>query len=228
VLVLCLDTATADVAAAVVDVTAERRVTRAVAIRRDPRGAGEHLIPLITEAVASAGATLADLGAIAVGLGPGPFTGLRAGVVTGAVLARTLGIPAYGSCSLDAYGEPDVVVTTDARRREVYWAAYGPDGTRVGEPNVDRPAELADRLPNAHFIGPGVPLYPDLLAPDLLGDERGLAADNRPFPVERLAEFVVGRALAAAPGEVLVPLYLRRPDATEPAAVGKAAIGGSK
>jgi tRNA threonylcarbamoyl adenosine modification protein YeaZ len=220
VLVLCLDTATADVAAAVVDIAVDVGAdvgaggTRTVAtrIRRDARGAGEHLIPLALGALADGGAQLGDLGAVVVGLGPGPFTGLRAGVVTGAVLARTLGIPVYGVCSLDAYASPSVVVATDARRREVYWAAYDAAGVRVAGPAVDLPADLAATLAGRPVVGPGALLYPDLLG------GAGPVADE-PYPVARLASLAADRIRAGASSEVLVPLYLRRPDVTEPVAV---------
>ena len=210
--VLCLDTATADVAAALVDVSAGGTRTIATRIRRDARGAGEHLIPLALGALADGSAQLGELGAVVVGLGPGPFTGLRAGVVTGAVLARTLGIPVYGVCSLDAYARPGAVVATDARRREVYWAAYDAAGERVAGPAVDLPTDLAARLDDRPVLGPGTLLYPDLL-----GGADGAEGDV-PYPVERLAALAADRIRAGAPTEVLVPLYLRRPDVTEPVA----------
>jgi tRNA threonylcarbamoyl adenosine modification protein YeaZ len=211
VLVLCLDTATSDIAAAAVDLNDLERT--AVRIRREPRGAGEHLMPLALEALRAARHELADLAAVAVGLGPGPFTGLRAGVVTGAVLAHTLGIPAYGACSLDAYAtaEPSdaFVVATDARRREVYWASYD-QGARLEGPAVDLPTTVAARFAGRRIIGPGALRYADTLG--------GTVGDDAPFPVARLADLVADRVRAGTPTEVLVPLYLRRPDATEPAA----------
>lgn len=205
---LCLDTATADVAAAAVDLDRPARV--AAAVVRDPRGAGERLVPLALQALAGMGAGLGDVAAIGVGLGPGPFTGLRAGVVTGAVLARSLQVPCYGVCSLDLYAAPRTVVVTDARRREVYWAAYDDAGERLGAPRVQRPAELAEALTGEFagyaVTGPGAALYRDLLG----------GGDDEPVPIARLAALVADRARAAAPAEVLVPLYLRRPDAAEP------------
>ena len=214
-LVLCLDTATADVAAAVVDVAADTTRLVATRIRRDARGAGEHLMPLALAALADGSAQLGDLDAVVVGLGPGPFTGLRAGVVTGAVLAHTLGIPAYGVCSLDAYARPGAVVATDARRREVYWAAYDVAGERVAGPAVDLPADLAATLAGRPVLGPGALLYPDLLG---RADGVDRAVADEPYPVGRLASLAADRIRAGALGEVLVPLYLRRPDVTEPVA----------
>src|SRR5689334_13883574 len=109
---------------------------------------GEMLAPGIADVLATAGATSRDVTAIAVGVGPGPFTGLRVGLVTARTMALALGIPVYGVCSLDilaaqAVGEGAVdrpfLVATDARRKEVYWAAYDERGVRLGDPEVSRP-----------------------------------------------------------------------------------------
>lgn len=195
-LVLCLDTATPDVGAAVVDTVSGEAWT---AVERDPRGAGELLMPLVRAALADAGRSLGDVGAIAVGLGPGPYTGLRVGVVTAATLGLALGVPAFGAISLDVWAEPGVTVATDARRREVYWASYGPTGERVDGPSVSRPADVPADRP---VVGPGAALYPDLLGHHVAGA----------VPVARLASLV---DLDGATGP-LVPAYLRRPDAAEP------------
>ncbi len=193
-LVLCLDTATPDVAAAAVDTETGEVWAQVV---RDPRGAGERLMPLAVAALADAGASLRDLGAVAVGLGPGPYTGLRAGVVTAATLGLALDVPAFGGCSLDVWALPDrpCLVATDARRREVFWAAYE-GGVRVDGPHVERPAAVpaAERV-----VGPGAVLL-------------GAAPDDRPCPVGRLASLV---DLGAEPA-TLAPTYLRRPDAALP------------
>ena len=92
-------------------------------------------------ALADAGLAVADLDAVVVGCGPGPFTGLRVGMATAAAYGHALGIPVYGVCSLDAIGVDtagEVLVVTDARRREVYWARYR-DGVRVDGPAVSAP-----------------------------------------------------------------------------------------
>ncbi len=92
----------------------------------------EQLMPLISEVVAESGHTLADLAGIAVGIGPGPFTGLRVGIVTAQTLSYVLDVPLRGVCSLDivaltfAATHPDrgFTVVSDARRKELYWATY--------------------------------------------------------------------------------------------------------
>jgi tRNA threonylcarbamoyl adenosine modification protein YeaZ len=168
----------------------------------------------------------ADLSAVAVGLGPGPFTGLRVGVATAATMADALGIPAYGVCSLDAIAAADDddarrLVVTDARRKEVYWAEYAPDGERVAGPDVLAPAELARRLRatdwpdpdgRGHLLGAGARLYADAFA------DRDVRATPQHPTGEAVVLLAARRVLDRAPGETLTPLYLRRPDAVAPGA----------
>src|SRR6478609_6422664 len=97
----------------------------------------EQLAPLIERALAEAGIVRQDLTAIAAGIGPGPYTGLRVGLVTARTLGFVLDLPVYGVCSLDALAveavetgavDRDFVVATDARRKEVYLARYDERG----------------------------------------------------------------------------------------------------
>jgi len=166
----------------------------------------EQLMPTIARVVDLAGVTMGEIGEIVVGLGPGPFTGLRVGVVTAQVLATTLGARLHGICTLDviaaehaaggANGPADeFLVATDARRKEVYWARYAGDGTRLGGPAVGRP----DQLPDLPAVGPGADLYP-ALARSATGPRR---VDPRSLAVR-------GPGL---PDAGSTPLYLRRPDA---------------
>ncbi len=150
-----------------------------------------------------------------VGLGPGPFTGLRVGLVTAATMADALGVPAYGVCSLDAVGEGDRVVVTDARRKEVYWARYA-GGARVEGPAVERPADLAGRLDaGARLVGAGAVLHRDAFDGAVVDD----TAVHPSAPA--LVRLAADRVLAGAPSEPLTPLYLRRPDAVAPEASKK-------
>jgi tRNA threonylcarbamoyladenosine biosynthesis protein TsaB len=179
----------------------------------DARRHGELLAVGIDAALSAAGATVRDLDVIACGNGPGPFTGLRVGLVTARTLAHARGIPAYGVCSLDALAAEaggDVVVATDARRREVYWARYA-GGRRVEGPAVSRPAELAERLAGAAVVGHGAALYPDQLgAPD---------PDAPLYPSATWIGRLVARVLrAGGRPDPVAPLYLRRPDAEIPKA----------
>jgi tRNA threonylcarbamoyl adenosine modification protein YeaZ len=190
-LILAIDTATPAVTAGVVrraegtiDVLAER-------VTLDARAHAEQLTPNAVGALADAEVGVDDLQAIVVGCGPGPFTGLRVGMATAAAYGHALGLPVHGVCSLDAIGvmaggrrQGTVLVVTDARRREVYWARYR-DGVRVEGPDVAAPADV----PGAAEALVRPPLYPT---------------------AEGLVRAVADWTSPPAP---LVPLYLRRPDA---------------
>jgi tRNA threonylcarbamoyl adenosine modification protein YeaZ len=208
VLLLAFDTATPAVTVALHDGLAVVGAESAVDARRH----GELLAVAIDKVLRNAGASQRDLTALAVGTGPGPYTGLRAGLVTAAVLASALAIPADGICTLDviaaeaapAAGGDEFLVATDARRREVYWARYDGNGLRLGGPNVGRPAELPAGLPVA---GEGAALYSELAS-------RPLAPRYPSAP--QLAALAAARLAAGEPPARPEPLYLRRPDAREP------------
>ena len=178
----------------------------AVATWTDRMAHVEQLVPLVRRAVDEAGVRLAAIDRIVVGLGPGPFTGLRVGIVTAQVLAGSLGIVQRGVCSLDVVAAQyaaeapagEFAVATDARRREVYWARYDAQGVRLDGPKVGSPAEMP-RLPT---VGGGADLYPELV--DAVLGPRGL---------DPAVLAVAGPRLPDAGRE---PLYLRRPDAAEP------------
>lgn len=198
-MLLALDTSSAAVTVAVArgaDVLAEHT-------HPGDRAHGEALAPAISQVLASAGVTRRDVSALAVGTGPGPYTGLRVGLVTARVLALALEVPVVGVCSLDVLAYAAVQegvsgrfrVATDARRREVYWAGY--DGsTRVSGPDVARPADVPGE---GLVIGEGAQKYPELF-PDRGGPLTPFAAD--------LARWVA----AGLPTTDPIPLYLRRPD----------------
>lgn len=211
-LVVVLDSATPAITAALVAVEAGGVCVLANRISIDARAHGELLAPAIRAVLDDGGATPTDLAAIVAGVGPGPFTGLRVGLVTAAAMADALGIPAYGVCTLDAIGHAvagRVLVATDARRREVYWGVYD-DGKPLSGPAVMKPADL-DLPPDVRAaVGDGAHLYAAVLGLPVLDEPR--------YPPARaLAELASDRILAGAAGEPLTPLYLRRPDAVEPA-----------
>jgi tRNA threonylcarbamoyl adenosine modification protein YeaZ len=212
VLVLVLDTSSAATTAAVLTVEPDGVTGLAERVNVDARAHGEVLAPSIAACLSEAGAAPADLDAIVAGVGPGPFTGLRVGLVTAAAMGDALGIPTYGVCSLDgiagAIDSAHLLVAADARRREVYWAGYHA-GRRVEGPNVVKPAELnLDGFEAA--AGAGARLYADVF---------GLPLLDRDYPDARaLALLAADRVRAGRPSERLEPLYLRRPDAVEPAA----------
>jgi tRNA threonylcarbamoyl adenosine modification protein YeaZ len=198
-IVLALDTATPAVTAGVV-----RRHDLTVLAERvtvDARAHAERLTPNVLAALADAALTMADLDAVVVGCGPGPFTGLRAGMATAAAYGHALDIPVHGVCSLDAIGvrtSGDTLVVTDARRREVYWARYR-DGVRTDGPAVAAPAD----------VDPGS-------AEAIAGSPEHAALFDLPR-CEPVYPTPAGLVAAVSdwsddPGP-LVALYLRRPDA---------------
>ncbi|MGC1215049.1 MAG: tRNA (adenosine(37)-N6)-threonylcarbamoyltransferase complex dimerization subunit type 1 TsaB [Micromonospora sp.] len=213
-LVLVVDSSTPAVTAALVEVTADGVATRAHRCTVDARAHGELLAPQVDAVLADADARPGDLSAIVVGLGPGPFTGLRVGLVTAATMGQVLRIPTYGVCSLDGIGYPaaagePVLAASDARRREVYWAVYDGGGQRIAGPNVDAPVVAAERardLAATVAVGDGAHRYADVL---------GLPVREEPrYPdATALVGLAAERIRAGAPSERLTPLYLRRPDA---------------
>jgi len=213
---LALDTS-AGTAVAVVD---DDGVVLATDGESTTRRHAERLAPLVEAVLGRAGLRPADLTAVVVGTGPAPFTGLRAGLVTARVLGFALGVPVLGVPSLAAVAlrafdlldladapPAEVVVVTDARRHEVYWARYARDaavGVRVlAGPDVGA-AGILDVV-GAAVVGraaeqvTGLPVAPGLADPD---------------PAALVALALARRAHGlATPVE---PLYLRRPDAAPP------------
>lgn len=205
-LVLALDTATPTLVAGVARWSSG--ATQVLAERAVPSGTkhAELLTPAIRAALDDAGVTLADLAAVVTGLGPGPFTGLRVGIVTATALADARGLPVVGVCSLDAIGSGSRTVVTDARRKEIYWATYDAHDSRLTGPSVDKPADVT-------------------LPEPVVGDPT-FAADRLGRPVTAAAVTTAGLLRAASPqladpssAAPLVPLYLRRPDAVPPTTI---------
>lgn len=216
-LVLAVDSATPAITAAVVDVGPHEVVVRAQRVTVDARAHGELLAPSVAAVLSAAGVTPTDLAAVVAGLGPGPFTGLRVGLVTAVALGQALAIPTYGVCSLDGIGHGTrgrVLVATDARRREVYWAGYA-DGARIAGPAVGRPAEVVSEARAFSAVaaaGDGAHRYADEVRAAGLALLDGL---RYPQPAA-LVEVAAPWLRAGAPSQPLTPLYLRRPDAVRP------------
>ena len=156
-LVLALDTATPVVTAGLVELPAAGPAVPLASRAHEGRRHGELLMPAVRAVCAEAGRRLSSVDAVVVGAGPGPFTGLRVGIASAAALGHALDVGVHGVCSHDAMahsrsaggtrvGGGNVLVVTDARRREVYWAAYDPDARRLTGPTVEPPAALAARL----------------------------------------------------------------------------------
>lgn len=174
----------------------------------DSRRHVEQLVPLIEQTLATAGISVTKLTKIIVGLGPGPYTGLRVGIATARTMAAALQIDIRGVCSLDVLAAQwvrsdrppsgDFVIATDARRREVYWARYDVSGVRLAGPSVAKPADL----PKLPIGGPAGQAYPEL----------SIAA-GAPTQLDAGILALAGDSL---PDAGIEPLYLRSPDATPP------------
>ena len=237
--VLALDTSAAVAVALTDDAGA------VLAERSDPqqRHHAELLTPMIATVLADAGVDRRELTSVVVGTGPAPFTGLRVGLVTARTLALALGIPAHGVPSLDAVAlrasrtlppGTDVLVATDARRREVYWSLYrlvAPGQIEVlVAPEVAAAADVAadERTHGALVIGRGALLYADAFGaraelppgPGTVDLEALGLLDPDPAELARLAldRVAAGHVLGSE------PLYLRRPDAV-PQAARKRVLG---
>lgn len=188
------------------------------------RAHAESLMPSVMALCSQHGITPAELGEVAVGMGPGPFTGLRVGIVTARTLALLLGVAVRGVCSLDVLARqwvrsdapPEFIIASDARRKEVYWARYVA-GRRIGNPEVSTP----DSVPPLPVAGPASEIYPQLCAP-VPGQEfrpRERSSAGLIAPPERCCDpRRIDAAVLAADWATLEPveepLYLRAADAT--------------
>jgi len=210
VITLAIDTSSEFVSAAVLRDNVE---LCSVGVLAD-RGQGESLAPLIERALGGAGVQSAEQ--LVVGVGPGPFTGLRVGLVTAQVLAHVWQAHIVGVCSLDAVAYQarrerpgtELIVATDAKRSEVYWARYDNTGQRVAGPSVDRPDVVGLGSAGLWVVGAGAHDRLELFesaGAEVGGPRHGQASD--------LVRVLVDRPDSALPAQ---PLYLRKPDAAEP------------
>ena len=216
-LVIALDTSTPAVTAGLVALDDGGPRTLAERVTVNPRAHGELLTPQLLDVLAEAGHQLGEVDAIVVGCGPGPFTGLRVGMVTAAALGHAARCRVHPVCSLDAIAaqaaaDGPLLVATDARRKEAYWAVYAEDRRdRLTGPHVQRPEEIPADV--AEF---GV----RAAAGEMAGQHRELfgvpPVDPRyPTPLG-LVRAAADDLLSGADPQPLVPLYLRRPDAETP------------
>ena len=224
-LTLAIDTASAWSTVAVV----EGDVVLEEAEHRDPRGHAEVLATLVSDVLARAGRPRIDV--VACGVGPGPYTGLRIGVTTAQVLGLAWQAQVVGICSLDVIAADALaggaagafVVATDARRGEVYWAAYGPAGERISGPFVGRQSELDADISALPWFGEEEDGSPQVragtlgrLANRLLEQGEMPGAPVRTLSTHGTDDGVMAGELAGQRLLAPFPLYVRRPDA-EPA-----------
>lgn len=236
---LAIDTSTAATSAAILD--GEQVLASAEHV--DARRHAELLAPMIAELL---DAVASPISSVAVGVGPGPYTGLRVGIATAQALALGWGLPAVGICSLDVLAAEAVaagmreqfIAAGDARRREVYWAAYGADGSRVRGPFVGAAAQVDAEASALPWVGEGALVHrPDAvpesmrpvrfpratvlgaLAQRLLAQGEVPAAPQVELSAHGEDDGATARSLGAHRLLTLAPLYVRRPDAAEPGAV---------
>ena len=231
-LVLAVDTPTPFVTAGVCRLTSGDAgpavETLAMRVTEDARAHAELLTPHILECLTEVGVTPDELDAVVVGIGPGPFTGLRVGMVTAAAFADAIGKPVHGICSLDglaararaAGATGDLVVVTDARRREAYHAHYSPEGERISGPTVG-PAADVEFGHGVQGVGDPVRLCEiGTLTPPggetaVITVAPGLETVTAPDPAG-LVTVAAPDLIAGVSPAPLEPLYLRRPDAVPP------------
>ncbi|WP_427018903.1 tRNA (adenosine(37)-N6)-threonylcarbamoyltransferase complex dimerization subunit type 1 TsaB [Pseudarthrobacter sp. P1] len=196
----------------------------------DTRSHAEVLAPGIAALFADPLVEGPALDAIVVGVGPGPFTGLRSGIAMARTLSFVWGVPLHGMMSLDAlakdvlgagyqvedlstgqlHPDRDFVIATDARRKEVYWARYSWDATLLEGPHVG-PASEVPPLP---VYGMGAGIYKEVLeANGATVDPAFAAAQPR---AESLGLMAMGNLLLGRPLLDSTPLYLRESDAKVP------------
>jgi tRNA threonylcarbamoyl adenosine modification protein YeaZ len=204
VLLLAIDTSTTAITVALHDGSA----VVAEVTTLDARAHAEHVAPNVRTALHATGVAPGDVTDVVVGIGPGPFTGLRVGIATGRTFAFALGVPVRGLTSLDALAHEaflagrrgELLVATDARRKEVYAAEYvlrDSGAERVGEPVVARAADLPERVRALPVVGRGPVLYPESL-PDGIPTQVG--GSRQPPPTR--ADAVVRSSWAPSPTPV--------------------------
>jgi tRNA threonylcarbamoyladenosine biosynthesis protein TsaB len=221
VIVLGIDTSTDQTSVALGDEQELLGAVRFAGVRKH-----DDVVPAIERLLEWTGTSLSSVGGVAVGLGPGPFTGLRVGVEAGKSLAQVLRIPIVGISSLDvlAFGARHtsrlIGAVIDARRREVFFAFYRPvhgGVMREGEPRVAPPAalaaELAAQRQEVLLVGNGAILYRNEL------EHAGrveLAPTSHAHPwASALVDLAAPRFIREETDRLVdvVPIYLRKTDA---------------
>lgn len=174
---------------------------------------------------------------VAVGVGPGPFTSTRVGIAVARAIGLALGIPVNGICTHDAIAAArqsvapapgDLVVATDARRKEIYWALYR-EGLRINGPTVGKPQGVVAEYRAATWVGNGLNRYPDLMlevshwsaavpSAEWIGRlaNAALESGTSPSAADALTDHDAQVRTDQYVGNLMFaprPLYLRRPDA---------------
>ena len=192
------------------------------------RARQEAAVPALERLLTWSGTDLSRIGGVAVGVGPGLFTGLRVGVETAKTLAQVLRVPIVGLASLDVlafavrHTSRPICAVIDGRRGEVFWARYEvvPGGVlRETEPAVAKPdhlvAELLAVSGDVLLVGDGAILYRHEIERELGGRVEFASATHAHPQAAQLVELAAPRLLREEHHRLfdVVPVYLRKSDA---------------
>src|SRR5450631_402601 len=217
--ILAIDTALPAISACVLDEGAER--PESIETIAMERGHAEALLPLIDRVMAAAEGGFASLDRVAVTAGPGSFTGLRVGIAAARAIGLACKIPVIGVSTLAALAAPLILeqkpgltaVAINARRGNVYFAAFGPDGRATSAPRIVSPREAVRSLGAGpvRLAGPGAAL----LVIEALAAGTEIEIKNTGLDIVFVAKLGLLSVPALAPPR---PLYLKAPGAKEPEA----------
>ncbi len=211
--ILAIDTAANLCAACVFDAQAGAELGRAV--QDLGKGHAEHLMAVIADALADAGVTYADIGLVAVAVGPGSFTGIRVGVAAARGLALALKVPSAGVTTLDAlafdarqaFPGREVLAAIDARRDQIYLARHDAAGTRTAGPEI---GSLSDVLTDLAEDGPVLVGSAANMIAEAAGRPVDIASRAATADIGTYAKLATRSDSAVTPPR---PLYLRDADA---------------
>jgi tRNA threonylcarbamoyladenosine biosynthesis protein TsaB len=219
--ILAIDTALPAISACVLDEGAES--PESIETIAMERGHAEALLPLIDRVMAGAEGGFASLGRVAVTVGPGSFTGMRVGIAAARAIGLACKIPVVGVSTLAALAAPLILeqktglaaVAIDARRGNVFFAAFGPDGRATSAPRIASVREAVRSLGAGpvRLAGSGAALL--AIEASAAGTQIEIAPENIGLDIAIVAKLGLLADPALTPPR---PLYLKAPDAKAPEA----------
>jgi tRNA threonylcarbamoyladenosine biosynthesis protein TsaB len=222
--ILAIDTSSAACSVALRDATGSLIAHRFEALAR---GHAERLMPMLRETMAEAGIGFADLALIAVTTGPGSFTGIRVGLAAARGLALASALPLLGVTAFEAMQEAvapaerqrrTLLVAIDSRRGDLFIQGFAADGTPLAAPAAVTQEALAAAVPAGALLlaGDGAARAAAVLA--AAGRDVAVAGAAGPPDAAAVAAVALSRRRAGETPVPPLPLYLRAPDVTLPAA----------